>query len=185
MFASSYGNLIVETVTYGILVMRFTRPDVRRFLDDGAETETSPLFKEIQDAVLSDLPRSWTLVINLGLINPINAAFYRCLLDIRKCVQARQSQLVLCGLSPMHQEVFELFRGPEVFTIVSTEDTIRRDTRWAQSEQKSLQAHIVLRTTPDAVVSSSSSVMLTGSAIFDPVAGPAIDGAGVPEGWLL
>jgi hypothetical protein len=127
MRVSTSGNLIVETVTLGVRVMRFARPDLLRYLYDDADSEISPLFCEVHDTVLSHLPKGWTLVINLGLIDSINAAFYRCLLHIRKCVQARRGRLVLCGLTPWHQEVFDLFRGPELFTIVSTEAEARRD----------------------------------------------------------
>jgi anti-anti-sigma regulatory factor len=127
MRVSTSGNLIVETLALGVRVMRFTRPDVREYLDDAGDEATSPLFREVHRAVLSDLPNGWTLVINLGLIDSINAAFYRCLLHIRKCVQARRGRLVLCGLTAWHKEVFELFRGPELFTIVSTEARARRD----------------------------------------------------------
>jgi anti-anti-sigma regulatory factor len=121
MRISARGNLIVETAAPGVRVMRFARPDLRQYLDNAADASTSPLFREIQGAVLSDLTEGWTLVVNLGLIDPINAAFYRCLLGIRERVQARRCRLVLCGLSPQLREVFDLFRGPWLFTIVNTE----------------------------------------------------------------
>jgi hypothetical protein len=140
MRVSSGGNLIVEIARRGVRVMRFARPDLRQYLDDVADSATSPLFQEIQDAVLSDLPKGWTLVVNLGLIDPISAAFYRCLLYMRKCLQARHSRLVLCGLTPWHQEVFELFRGPELFTIVCTEAEARRDVRERLSDLKPLRS---------------------------------------------
>ena len=131
MRVSAGGNLIVETAMRGVRVMRFARPDLRQYLDDAADSATTPLFQEIQDAVLSDLPKGWTLVVNLGLIDAINAAFYRCLLDLRTCVQARHGRLVLCGLSPWHQEIFDLFRGPRLFTIVRTEaEAGRVISRW-------------------------------------------------------
>jgi anti-anti-sigma regulatory factor len=129
MRISARGNLIVETAIRGVRVMRFARPDLRAYLNDAGDAATSPLFQEIQNAVLSDLPKGWTLVVNLGLIDTISAAFYRCLLDMRKCVQARHGRLVLCGLTPWHQEIFELFRGPELFTIVCTEAEARRAVR--------------------------------------------------------
>jgi anti-anti-sigma regulatory factor len=128
MRISARGNLIVETAARGVRVMRFARPDMRQYLDDAGDAATSPLFQEIQGAVLSDLPAGWTLVVNLGLIDPINAAFYRCLLAIRERVRARRGRLVLCGLSPRHQEIFDLFRGPRVFTIVSTEAEACRES---------------------------------------------------------
>jgi anti-anti-sigma regulatory factor len=121
MRISARRNLIVETAAPGIRVMRFTRPDVRRYLDDAGDAATSLLFQEIQGAVLSDLPEGSTLVVNLGLVDFINAAFYRCLLGIRERVQARRGRLVLCGLTPLHREIFDLFRGPCVFSIVRTE----------------------------------------------------------------
>jgi hypothetical protein len=121
MRISARGNLIVETAMLGVRVMRFARPDVRQYLYDDGEAATSPLFQEIENAVLSDLPEGWTLVVNMGLIDPINAAFYRCLLGIREQVHARHGRLVICGLNAQHQEIFDLFRGPWVFTIVGTE----------------------------------------------------------------
>jgi hypothetical protein len=126
MRISARGNVIVETVALGVRVMRFARPDVRPYLDSDADTVTSPLFEEIEDAVLSDLAVGSTLIVNIGLIDLINAAFYRCLLHIRERVRDCHGRLVLCGLSPLHQEVFELFRGPWVFSIVRSEAQARR-----------------------------------------------------------
>src|SRR6516225_6297442 len=80
MRISARGNLIVETPVLGVRVMRFTRPDVRRYLDDAGDAATSLLYREIHGSVLSDLPEGSTLVVNLGLVDLINAAFYRCLL---------------------------------------------------------------------------------------------------------
>src|SRR4051794_6612187 len=121
MRISARGNLVVETVVLGVRVMRFARPDLRQYLDDAGNAPTSPLFREMQDAALATLADGAVLVVNLGLIGPINAAFYRCLLCLRERVRARHGRLVLCGLSPQHQEIFELFRGPQVFTIARTE----------------------------------------------------------------
>jgi anti-anti-sigma regulatory factor len=139
MHVRAGGNLIVETAKRGVRVMRFARPDLRQYLDDAADSATSPLFQEIQDAVLADLPKGWTLVVNLALIDPINAAFYRCLLYMRKCVQARHGRLLLCGLTPWHQEIFELFRGPELFTIVGSEAEARRIVRGERNDRESLR----------------------------------------------
>jgi anti-anti-sigma regulatory factor len=139
MRVSAGGNLVVETARRGVRVMRFARPNLRGCLDDGADSATSPLFREIQDAVLSDLPKGWTLVVNLGLIDAVTAAFYRCLLDVRKCVQARGARLVLCGLSPWNQEIVDLFRGPRLFTIVRTEAEAGRVARGGLSDQEALR----------------------------------------------
>jgi anti-anti-sigma regulatory factor len=145
MRLSARGNLIVETAKRGLQVMRFARPDLRQYLDDAADTATSPLFQEIQNAVLSDLPKGCTLVVNLGLIDTISAAFYRCLLHMRKCVQARHGRLVLCGFTPWHQEIFELFRGPELFSIVGTEAEARRAVRRGLSDPEPLRSRNSLR----------------------------------------
>jgi anti-anti-sigma regulatory factor len=123
------GNLLVEAAAYGVRVMRFARPDLRKYLDDDADAATSALFREIQDTALSNLAEGSTLVVNMGLIDPINAAFYRCLLLIRERVQARHGRMVLCGLSAQHREIFDLFRGPLLFTIVRTEVEAHRVAR--------------------------------------------------------
>jgi anti-anti-sigma regulatory factor len=134
--------------------MRFARPDLRQHLDEAAESATSPLFREIHAAVLSDLPSGGTLVVNLGLVGPINAAFYRCLLQMRKCVQARHGRLLLCGLSSWHQEIFNLFRGPEVFTIVATEAEARRAIQAGMSDLKTARAQISLPSPDSRPISS-------------------------------
>jgi anti-anti-sigma regulatory factor len=122
---------MVETAAPGVRVMRFERPDVRDCLYDNVDIAHSPLFQEIQDIALADLPVGWTLVLNLGRINPINTAFYRCLLQIRQSVRSRQARLVLCGLSGEHREVFELFQAFRLFTVVRTEgDAVRAAEAW-------------------------------------------------------
>ena len=63
----------METVTLGVRVLRFASPDLREFLDDVADAASSPLFCEVNETVLSRLPNGWTLVVNLGLVGPINA----------------------------------------------------------------------------------------------------------------
>src|SRR5271166_6041915 len=121
MRISAGGNLIVETVILGVRVVRFARPDLRTSLWDDADAQTSPLFREIQKTALSNLPDGSALIVNLGLIEPITAAFYRCLLGIRERVHSSHGLLVLCGLSPQHEEIFELFRGPQLFTVACAE----------------------------------------------------------------
>jgi anti-anti-sigma regulatory factor len=118
---SATGNLIVETLAPGVRVLRFERPDVREYLDDDADIADTPLFREVEDLALADLPAGWTLVLNLNLLRPINTALYRCLLQVRRSVQARQARLVVCGLTREHREVFELFQAFRLFTVVRTE----------------------------------------------------------------
>jgi len=126
MRMSKSENLMVETVAPGVRVIRFERPDVRDCLYEEVNSSESPLFREIKELVLTDLPRGWTLILNLNLVQLIGAAFYRCLLLTRQVVRARQARLVLCGLSREHREVFELFQGFQLFRIMRTEiDAIR------------------------------------------------------------
>jgi anti-anti-sigma regulatory factor len=140
MRGSTNRNLIVENTARGVRVMRFVRPELWQYLDEAGEAANSPLFREVEHTVLADLPAGWTVVANLALVDIIGAAFYRCLLHLRKCVQERRGRLVLCGLTAWHREVFELFRGPEVFAIVATEaDAVRsfRDGLNAQETRRS------------------------------------------------
>ena len=67
MRISAGGNLIVETVILGVRVMRFVRPDLRKYLDDDADAPTSALFREIQDTALSNLADGSVLIVNMGL----------------------------------------------------------------------------------------------------------------------
>jgi anti-anti-sigma regulatory factor len=121
MRLSARGNVVVETVAVGVRVMRFTRPDVRQHLDNDGKAGPSPLFREIQNSVLAELPTGWTLVVNLGLLDGLGAALYRCLLEVRQGVWARGGRLVLCCLGPRLREAFELVQGPRVFTVFGTE----------------------------------------------------------------
>jgi anti-anti-sigma regulatory factor len=131
MRVSNNGNLVVENVKVGVRVMRFVRPDSRKFIDDQGDAVTSPLFQEILQTAIAGLEPGWTLIANLGLVEPLNTAFYRSLLAVRDCLTAQHCQLVLCGLTPRHQELFELFQGSRVFTIAFTEaDAGRKAREW-------------------------------------------------------
>jgi anti-anti-sigma regulatory factor len=164
MRISSGGNLIVETVAPGVRVMRFARPDVRQYLDDAADAPTSPLFREVEETALADLADGAALVVNLGLVEPINAAFYRCLLCLRQRVRARHGRLVLCGLSPRHLEIFELFRGPQLFAIARTEaEAVRVARAWlcdprtprGESSSSSLKTQRPVRHDPRGLAQSA------------------------------
>jgi anti-anti-sigma regulatory factor len=118
--------LIVETAALGVRVMRFVRPDLRKHLYEDGDIAQSPLFREVQHAVLSDLSRGCVLVVNLRVVELFPAALYRCLLLIRQSVLARQGRLVLCGLNPEREEIFSLFQASRLFTFVRTEaDAVR------------------------------------------------------------
>jgi anti-anti-sigma regulatory factor len=112
---------MVETVAPRVRMMQFEQPDLRKYLYDDADISESPLYREILDVVLSDLPADWTLIVNLKQLQPIGTAFYRCLLQLRRFLHSRPARLVLCNLSRQHREVFELFGGFQLFTVVHTE----------------------------------------------------------------
>jgi hypothetical protein len=48
-------------------------------------------------------------------------------------------------LSPWHQEIFDLFRGPKLFTIVCSEAEARRDVRRGLSDLETLRFQNSLR----------------------------------------
>jgi anti-anti-sigma regulatory factor len=129
MRLSNNGNLVVENVKHGVRVMRFVRPDLRRFIDDQGDAVTSPLFQEMLETAIVGLEPGWTLVAQLGLVEPLNTAFYRSMLAVRDCLIAQQCQLVVCGLTPRHQELFDLFQASRVFAIAMTESDACRKAR--------------------------------------------------------
>jgi anti-anti-sigma regulatory factor len=123
---SACRNLIVETPFYRVRVVRFARPDSNQYLDPDGEAPHSLLFREVLTGALSDLTDGWTVVVNIGLVEAISAAFYRCLLAIRRHMLANRGRVILCGSSPLHEEVFELFQACRIFTIVATESEALR-----------------------------------------------------------
>jgi anti-anti-sigma regulatory factor len=132
--------LIVETAALSVRVLRFARPDLRTYLYDDTDIAQSPLFREILYSALSDLARGWALVVNLRMVEPFPAALYRCLLLIRQTVLARQSHLVLCGLSSEHEEIFQLFQAHRLFTILRTEAEAVREAQTGRRTPERLQA---------------------------------------------
>jgi hypothetical protein len=129
MRISTGRNVIVETPLYRVRVVRFARPDSNKYLDPDGEAPHSLLFREVLTGALSDLTDGWTVVVNIGLVEAISAAFYRCLLAIRQHVLGIRGRVILCGSSPLHKEVFDLFQAYRIFTIVSTESEALRIAR--------------------------------------------------------
>ncbi len=138
MRMSAIGNVIVETVDTAVRVMRFERADVSPYLYDDAEIAFSPLYREIWGVALRDLPKEATLIVNLKRLKPFGAAFYRCLLQIRRFLRGRRSRLVLCCLSAEHHELFELFAAYRIFTVVDTELDAMRHAMVKEEESYSL-----------------------------------------------
>jgi anti-anti-sigma regulatory factor len=121
MRISAGRNLIVETPLHRVRVVRFARPDSNKYLDPDGQAPHSLLFREVLTGALSDLADGWTVVVNIGLVEAISAAFYRCLLAIRRHVLANRGRVILCGCTPLHEEVFKLFGASQIFAILRTE----------------------------------------------------------------
>ncbi len=111
--------LFLLTRIRGIKVVRFAHIDLCRQLD--GDIDDCALFRELRDRILAGLEAGETVVLNFGLLERFSAAFYSCLLKVRAAVLAVKAHLVLCRLSPEHQELFELFQADRLFHIKDTE----------------------------------------------------------------
>jgi len=114
-------NMFVERPHEGVCVVRFVRADLRDQLDDSADADACALYQELFERSLADLREGQTVILNFGLVEQFPTAFYRCLLKIRELVTARHARLLLCRLSPEHEEIFRLFRGFDLFHVTNTE----------------------------------------------------------------
>jgi anti-anti-sigma regulatory factor len=123
MLSMQTRHLIHFSVTKGVRIVRFIRPDLREHLDE--DVPTSLLYRQLHE-VVTGLAEGQTLVINLAVIERFTTTFYRCLLKIREDVLARAAKLILCRVSPEHQEIFTLFRAERLFRIVATEEQALR-----------------------------------------------------------
>jgi len=121
MAAFNSRNLLVEHPRDGVQVVRFLRADLRAQLDDTATAAACPLYQELFEQALADLREGQTVILNLGLVEQFPTTFYRCLLKVREVVAARRARLLLCRLSPEQQEIFQLFKGFDLFHVTTTE----------------------------------------------------------------
>jgi anti-anti-sigma regulatory factor len=119
MAVSTNSNLMKETVSRGVDVVRFLRPDLRVQLDE--DGNDCALFRELHAEILKVLKEGETLVLNLGLVEPFPTSFYSCLLRVRAAVLARRARLMLCRLSSEHRELFQLFNAHRLFHVTGTE----------------------------------------------------------------
>jgi anti-anti-sigma regulatory factor len=114
-------NLVISIPERTVRVVRFVAPDLREHLDDDAEQKGCALLQDLKESVLDAMAPGNTLVLNLALIERFPTALYRCLLGVREAVLSRNARLLLCRVSPEHREIFQLFRGDRLFTIMPTE----------------------------------------------------------------
>jgi anti-anti-sigma regulatory factor len=114
-------HVLCESTREGVWVVRFVRPDLCDQLYDEADADACPLYQELFERVLANVQEGQTVILNFGLVEPFPTAFYRCLLKVREVVAARHARLLLCRLSPEHEEIFRLFRGFDLFRVITTE----------------------------------------------------------------
>ena len=132
MATSQRLQLVVDTAPGGVRVVRFLRADLREQLYDDADIHVCPLYLELFDRILADLQEGETLVLNLGLVESFPTAFYRCLLKVREHVRRCGANLILCRLSPEHEEIFRLFNSHKLFRVASTEGQAVYEAREAR-----------------------------------------------------
>jgi anti-anti-sigma regulatory factor len=121
MDIQSKRNIVCDTPSPGIRVVRFVRPDLRTQLDDQEEITDCTLYQELDAAVLANLAAGEVLVLNFGLIEWYYSAFHRLLLKVRESVQTHNARLLLCCFTPNAREGFDLFGGGKVFDVRATE----------------------------------------------------------------
>jgi anti-anti-sigma factor len=130
-------KVLVECAAEGVWVVRFIRPCLRDQLYEDAEADIFPLFRELFNQALAGLQEGQAVILNLGLVEYFSAAFYRCLLKVREVVAARRAELLLCQLSPEHEEIFRLFRGFDLFHVTRTEGrAVHEATKWKEVGRK-------------------------------------------------
>jgi hypothetical protein len=115
------GNIVCDTPSPGIRVLRFVRPDLREHLYDKEATRDCSLYRELEEAALSDLAEGQTVILNFGLIDPFPTRFYSLLLQVREVAAARKARLLLCCFSANVRECFDLMGGSKKFEIRTTE----------------------------------------------------------------
>src|SRR5262249_5694189 len=121
MVAGNRRNMVAERTHDGVWVVRFARPELSDQLYEDADAEVSPLYQELWCRVLFQIREDQCVILNLGLVEHFSSAFYRCLLKVREVLASRGARLILCRLSPEHEEVFELFKGFDLFRVAPTE----------------------------------------------------------------
>src|SRR5262245_38776999 len=112
--------VVCEAPSPGVRVVRFIRPEYRSEVYDYEPVSDSSLYRALHDLALADLAADETVVINFGLIEWFPSRFYTLLLAVRDAVQGRNAQLLLCCLTPIVREGFDLFRGWDLFKVRNT-----------------------------------------------------------------
>jgi hypothetical protein len=113
--------VVSEMPRPGVRVIRFARPDLLRQLDDAEDIAECSLYRAVHDAGLANLAPGEALVLNFGLVAWYPTAFHRLALKVAEAVRAHKARLLLCCLTPIVQEGFQLMGGHKVFEVRESE----------------------------------------------------------------
>jgi anti-anti-sigma regulatory factor len=126
MNISGRGHFVFENLTPDVIVARFTSRDAGKELYDVEPVTESDLFQDLEQGVLSTLKKGQSLILNFGWVETFGSPFYRFLLNVRELTLHREGRLILCRLSPLIYEAFDILRGQRIFEIVNTEEEALR-----------------------------------------------------------
>jgi anti-anti-sigma factor len=115
-------RLAVKTESPGVTVVRFTKPDIRPYLDDYyPDIVNSLVFRELKEHVLDCLGDGDCLVLNLGNVEMFTSPFVALLLRLRQWVRFGHGSLLLCDLRPEHREILRVTKTADLFQIMANE----------------------------------------------------------------
>ena len=105
-----------------IRVVRFICPEYRNEIYDCEPITDSSLFKDIATTALAGLAERETVVVNCGLIEWFPSRYFSLFLTLKKFVTEKKARLVLCCLTPVVKEAFDLLRGWDQFEVEDSEN---------------------------------------------------------------
>jgi anti-anti-sigma regulatory factor len=118
-------NIVFDRPTDGVIVARFARPDLRDALDDHGhahdDISNCELYQQLHAGAVALLPEGGALILNFGLVEVFVSAFFRLLIRTREDLRAKHGRLLLCGMSPLSSEPFQIMGGPRLFETYTTE----------------------------------------------------------------
>lgn len=109
-----------------VRIVRLTESELLGGVAWDGSAEGSDLYRDLLEAALSDLQTGETLVLSLHGVQRFTSNVYRFLLAVRREVQRRQAQLLLCGLSPDYRQVCDILHAHRLFRFVESEDEALR-----------------------------------------------------------
>lgn len=106
--------VVAEEPHPGVRVVRFVRPEYpAAYLDpECPDIRDTPLYKEVHRAALADLPPGGAVVLNLGMMDALNSAFFRLLGEVNNDVGKR---MLVCCLTAFARQNWDVFSGDKRF----------------------------------------------------------------------